>query len=253
MIELGHIHAGYEGRPVLEDVTLRADSGVTCIIGPNGCGKSTLLKVAARLKKPEAGSLRLNGRPYSDFSPREFARQLSFLPQIRDTAAATVYQMVMHGRFPYLGFPRRPGKGDRQIAWQAMVDTGVEAMADKPLAALSGGERQKVYLAMMLAQDTPVVLLDEPATYLDIRHQLEILNLMGNMRQRGKTVLAVMHDLNQALEIADRVCLMDAGRIVALDAPKAVIKSGEIDRVFGVRTRRMADEAGREYYRFVKE
>lgn len=251
MIELRHITAGYGGEAVLRDLSVRFTPGkITGILGRNGCGKSTLLKTAAGLLTPESGEVLLDGRPLGSFAPKELARQVAVLPQSREIPSISVETLVMHGRFPYLGFPRKPRPSDRQAVEEAMRQAGVEALCQKPLGSLSGGERQKVYLAMVLAQDTPVILMDEPTTYLDINHQFELLRLIRRLGDRGRTVLCVMHDLGQALEVCDEICLVDQGQVLIHDSAEAVFASHAIDRVFGVCSEQVTDSAGHQHYLF---
>ena len=187
MMELCHITAGYGGPPVLRDVSLAFEPGkVTVLAGPNGCGKSTLLRVAARLMAPERGEVRIEGQDVSRLSAKQFARLAALLPQSRPLPGITAGSLVLHGRFPYLGYPRRYSREDREAARQAMERTGVAGLEGVPMAHLSGGQRQKVYLAMALAQDTPVLLLDEPTTFLDIAHQLELAETARTLAGREK-------------------------------------------------------------------
>ncbi len=230
-----------------------AKGKVTSVIGPNGCGKSTLLKTASRLLRPLEGHVLVQGKDSSEWRPKEFARLVAVVPQSRAVPAITAETMVLHGRFPYLGFPRKPSPADLDMVSQAMRLVGVYPYRKKMLTALSGGERQKVYLAMALAQDTPVILLDEPTTYLDIKHQLEILRLIDQLRAMGKTVVMVMHDLAQALTTSDQICLMQAGEIVLCDTAEAVLASREIDRVFGVRSHSLGAPDGQNYYLFTEQ
>ena len=251
MIELRHITAGYGGEAVLRDFSVRFSPGkITGILGRNGCGKSTLLKTAAGLLRPMSGEVLVDGRPLGDYAPKELARQIAVLPQSREVPAITVESLVMHGRFPYLGFPRKPRSEDRQAVQRAMEQAGVEALRQKALSVLSGGERQKVYLAMVLAQDTPVILMDEPTTYLDINHQFELLRLIRGLGGQGRTVLCVMHDLGQALEVCDDICLVERGALLAHDTAAAVFDSHAIDRVFGVTSEAVTDSAGQRHYLF---
>ena len=223
MIELRHITAGYGGEAVLRDFSVRFSPGkITGILGRNGCGKSTLLKTAAGLLRPMSGEVLVDGRPLGDYAPKELARQIAVLPQSREVPAITVESLVMHGRFPYLGFPRKPRPEDRQAVQRAMV----------------------------LAQDTPVILMDEPTTYLDINHQFELLRLIRGLGGQGRTVLCVMHDLGQALEVCDEICLVERGTLLAHDTAAAVFDSHAIDRVFGVTSEAVTDSAGQRHYLF---
>lgn len=248
MIELKHVDAGYGGEAVVQDISVRFEPGcVTSILGKNGCGKSTLLKTAARQQKPLAGQILLDGRDIFTIPPKEFARMAAVLPQSREVPAIPARSLVLHGRFPYLGFPRRPTPADHAAVERAMHDAGAWEYRDSYLTQLSGGERQKVYLAMVLAQDTGVVFMDEPATYLDISHQFEILRLMRTLRGAGKTVVTVLHDLGQALSVSDRILLLDGGRAVFFGDPDALFQSGKLDEVFGIRSQKITIDGAAEY------
>jgi iron complex transport system ATP-binding protein len=170
------------------------------------------------------------------------------LSQERRVPDITVERMVLHGRFPYLGYPRRYRKEDYAAARAAMERMALTELAEQPLQKLSGGQRQKVYLAMALAQDTPVVLLDEPVTYLDIGHQLQLMELVKELRREGKTVLMVLHDLPHAMAVADRVILMEQGRIVQQGTAEEICRGGEIERIFGAALRRVKTDDGWQYY-----
>lgn len=254
MMQLCHICAGYGGAPVLKDITLEFPAGkITALIGPNGCGKSTLLRVSARLMEPDSGQILLAGRDARRLSPKEFARCTALLPQSRSTPEITVGALVLHGRFPYLGYPRRYSAEDRQAAQSAMEQTGVAGLEQCMVSRLSGGQRQKVYLAMAVAQDTPVLLLDEPTTFLDIGHQLELLQLARQLAARGKSVVMVLHDLNLALTCADRVAVMEEGRLRAVGSPDEICRSGILQQVFRVKPHRIGLENGAVQYLFSKE
>ena len=253
ILSLRDLAGGYRGRAVVRDLTLDFPRGVvTALLGPNGCGKSTLLKLCARLLPPLSGSILLEGRELSEIPRKELARMVSVLPQGRPVSGIPVYTLVSHGRFPYLGYPRRMSPEDRRAVEEAMALTGVEQYRDRSVAELSGGQRQKVYFAMALAQDTPLVLLDEPTTYLDLNHQLELLELIGLLRDRGKTVVAVLHDLPQALEWADHVVVMREGALADQGAPGEVFGRRTLDHVFGLTSHRLTVE-GEERYFFPKE
>ena len=253
MMELCHITAGYGGPPVLRDVSLAFEPGkVTVLAGPNGCGKSTLLRVAARLMAPERGEVRIEGQDVSRLSAKQFARLAALLPQSRPLPGITAGSLVLHGRFPYLGYPRRYGPADRAAARSAMERAGVLELAERNVARLSGGQRQKVYLAMALAQDTPVLLLDEPTTFLDIGCQLELARLMRETAAEGKAVVMVLHDLNLALGCAHRVAVMEEGRLRAWGTPAEIYAGGALEQVFGVKVHRTELEDGTEQYLFTR-
>ena len=236
MLELRNLTVGYAREPVLRDFNLALpDGGFTALIGPNGCGKSTLLRTACGLLQPSEGQVLLDGEPLPNLAHKAVARKLAFLPQSRPVPDLTARRLVLHGRFPYLGYPRRYSKADYAAADAALAAVGAQALAERDLQALSGGERQKVFLAMALAQDAPTILLDEPTTYLDIGRQFEILDTVRALRKQGKTILMVLHDLPQALETADRLAVFDAGRLLFSDTPQRVLESGVLQRTFSVR------------------
>lgn len=235
MISLKKISSGYEGINIIKDISLSFEEGnIISIIGKNGCGKTTLLKTASRLIKPYSGDVLLNGKSIFHVSSKDVAKHISYLPQNRDIPSIKAYDLVMYGRFPYLGFTRIPTYDDKLIVEDAIERLGVTEYKDKSIRELSGGERQKVYIAMILAQDTEIIFLDEPTTYLDINHQLEILEIVEGLRELGKTIVMVLHDLNSALTYSDKICLMDKGQVVIYDTPQAVYKSRTIEKVFAV-------------------
>ena len=232
MIELRKISAGYRGEPVLRDVDLVFPAGcVTVLLGPNGCGKSTLLKTALGLLPALSGEVLYDGAPLSGMPPSIEARR-----------------MVLHGRFPYLSFPRRYRKSDYAAVRRAMEKADALELADRPMQELSGGQRQKVYLAMALAQETPAVFMDEPTTFLDVRHQMDVMRTARGLADGGKAVVLVSHDLCQALRTADRVALLADGRLCMAGTPEQVYAGGALDRVFGVRVRRVPVDGGWQYF-----
>lgn len=234
MLEVRRLSAGYPGAPVLSDLSLSLPEGrVTVIVGPNGCGKSTLLKSMAGILGC-TGQILLDGEELTTLSPKARAQRIAYLPQDRQTPEITVRRLVLHGRFPYLHYPRQYRKEDHAAAEQAMAAMGISAFADRELASLSGGQRQKVYIAMLLAQDTKAVLLDEPTAYLDIAHQLQLMTLARTLADAGKTVVLVLHDLTLALEHADRVVVLSHGAVAAQGNPEAVFQSGCLRQTFNV-------------------
>ena len=239
MLKLEHLSAGYGEKTILHDISLDFPPGtVTAILGPNGCGKSTLLRAAVGLIPVTAGAV-------SGEEPR--ARYVAYLPQTRPVPDMTVRQLVLHGRFPWLSWPRRYRDRVMEIAAAALDRLDIGEFADRPLAELSGGTRQKCFLAMALAQEAPTLLLDEPTSFLDVGHQLKLMALCRRLASEGKAVALVLHDLPLALQWADRVAVMDAGRILALGTPEEIWKSGVLDRVFGVEVRRL-DAGGEGQY-----
>lgn len=249
MLELQNISAGYGKRPVLREVTLVFPDGrVTALLGANGCGKSTLLRAAAGLLRPTAGRILLDGTGRETLSPREAARRLAYLPQLRPVPDITARRLVLHGRFPYLSYPRQYRREDEEAAERALEQAGAAALAERRVPELSGGERQRVYLAMALAQETATVLLDEPTTYLDVRCQLETMELLRALARAGKAVGVVLHDLQLAMRYADRLAVMEAGRLLQTGTPAQLCESGALERALGVRIGKAQTEDGAQYY-----
>ena len=248
MLEIRNFSAGYERKPVLQDISLSIPRGaVTVIVGPNGCGKSTLLKALAGILSA-TGSAALDGRELGDLDRRELAKVVAFLPQNRPTPEITVQNLVLHGRFPYLSYPRRYRKADYQAAEAALERMGVGELSNRMVPTLSGGQRQKVYIAMALAQDTPVVLMDEPNTFLDIAHQLQLMEQAKALAGEGKAVVLVLHDLPLALTVADSLAVLLEGRCLCQGDPESVFQSGNLNVAFGVEIRRIYTEDGWKYY-----
>lgn len=248
MLELRGLAVGYGGQPVLRDVSLFFPRGqVTVLLGPNGCGKSTLLKAVPGLSERLSGDILVDGKSIGALSSRELASRVSYLPQSRSIPHMTVERLVLHGRFPYLSYPRRYSRRDRAIAREAMAQAGILEFAHTPLEKLSGGTRQKAYIAMALAQDTDTVLLDEPNTHLDIAHQLQLMALCRDLADRGKAVVLVLHDLNLALTCADRAAVLFEGRLLAQGTPEEVYGSGALERAFGVEVLRTETGHGMLY------
>ena len=249
MIEARHLFAGYENRPVLQDISLSIPKGkLTVLLGPNGCGKTTLFKTLLGLLKPQAGKVLLAGRNISSMTPGELAKQAAYMAQTRSTPSISARRMVLHGRFPYLSYPRRYREEDHQIVREALRQADALDLIDRPMQELSGGQRQKVYLAMALAQQTPVIFMDEPTAFLDVRHQLELMDTARTLADSGKTVVLVLHDLSLALRAADLAAVMQDGRLMQAGTPEEVYASGVLQDVFGVAVRRMQTDSGWQYY-----
>jgi len=226
--------AGYGKKPVLHDISADIPRGtLTVLAGPNGCGKSTLLQCLAGALALRSGEITLCGKPLTAYTPLERARILTILPQFRIPTELTAFSAALSGRFPYLSFPRRYGESDRAAALDALRVVGAEQFRDRPVRELSGGERQKVYLAAALAQDTEILLLDEPCTGLDIGAELDLLELLKELARKGKTVVLSHHNLVSALEIADRVIVMKEGEVLAQGGAEEVL--GAVEDAFGVK------------------
>jgi iron complex transport system ATP-binding protein len=216
------------------ELGIRAGS-FTVLIGPNACGKSTALKGLARLLTPASGRVLLDGRDIARRKTREIARELALLPQAPLTPpSVTVADLVSRGRAPYQSLLRQYSREDERAVTAAMVATGVEDLADRSVDELSGGQRQRVWIAVALAQETEVLLLDEPTTYLDLAHQIEVLDLCARLHAQGRTLVVVLHDLNMAARYATELIAFKAGRVVAHGTPHEVVTPGIVREVFGL-------------------
>ena len=249
MIELRGLCAGYHRREVLHNISIKLQPGeVLVLVGPNGCGKSTLLQTVNGLLPKSSGQVLLDSAPIETFGPKEIAQRVAYLPQSRTVPNITARRMVLHGRFPYLSYPRRYRPEDYAVVDRALEWADATDLADQFLPQLSGGQRQKVYLALALAQDTQTILMDEPTTYLDVRHQLEVMNTVHRLAGQGKAVVLVLHDLCLALQSADRVAVLEQGRLLLDSNPDEVYRSRVLDRVMGVVLSRTQTEFGWRYF-----
>ena len=249
MIQLRDLSAGYGGRDVVRGVTLDFPPGrVLALLGPNGCGKSTLLRAALGLLPRSGGQVLLDGAPLESLSPRRRALMAAYLPKSPPPPHITAYKMVLHGRFPHLSYPRRCRGEDYEAADRALRWADAADVAPRPMGELSGGQRQKVYLAMALAQQAPTLLMDEPTTFLDVGHQLEVMAAARRLAEEGRAVVMAVHDLPLAMRGADDIALLDGGRLAAWGTAEEVYASGALDRAFGVALRRVATQSGWQYY-----
>jgi len=249
VIELRDLRAGYPGRPVLKGIDLDFRPGqVLAVLGPNGCGKSTLLRAADGLLPRTGGEVLLDGVPIERLSAKEIAQKAAYLPQSRTVPSITARRMVLHGRFPYLSYPRRYRREDHEMVRRALDWVGAAELAGRPLTELSGGQRQKIYLAMALAQDTGTVLMDEPTTYLDVSCQLEAMALARRLAEEGRAVVMVLHDLCLALRYAHRAALLHGGRVLQVGTPEELYQGGALERVMGAALGRVETEKGWRYF-----
>ena len=247
MLELKNISAGYGNKTVLDSVTATFEKGkLTSIIGSNGCGKSTLLKAILGILPISVGEIAIDGNSISRMKRNDIAQKIAYLAQGKNTPDMTVEQMVLHGRFPHLSYPRRYKDLDREIARNAMEEVGVSHLKKEPLFNLSGGMRQNAYIAMALAQDTDYILLDEPTTYLDISRQRELMQLLKRLADNGKGIVTVMHDIPMALDFCDRIAVLQDRKITALDEPSKIYDLDILKDIFGVKIVRLPN--GKFYY-----
>ncbi|MER5733512.1 ABC transporter ATP-binding protein [Streptomyces sp. NPDC002138] len=232
------LRLGYGDRIVAEDLDLPIPAGrVTALVGPNACGKSTALRALARLLKPADGSVLLDGEDIASLSARDFSLRLALLPQTPSAPdGIAVRDLVARGRTPHQRWWRQWSASDEAAVDAALTATGTADLADRSLDELSGGQRQRVWIAMALAQDTSVLLLDEPTTYLDLAHQVDVLELVADLnRTDGRTVVMVLHELNLACRYADHLVAMREGRIVAAGPPSDIVTPDLVHDVFGLR------------------
>lgn len=236
-VRVDQVSAGYGSDLVLDGIDLDLPAGkVTAIVGPNGCGKSTLLKTIARVLAPQHGAVLLDGEPVHSQLSKQVARRLGLLPQSNVVPEQlTVRALVERGRYPHRGAFSRWTGADREAVEEALAVTGMDEMSGRLVDELSGGQRQRAWIAMVLAQQTPVLLLDEPTTYLDLAHRLEVLRLLRRLNaERGVTVAMVLHDLDEACRYADHIVALHEGSVVAHGAPTEIVTPELIQQVFGV-------------------
>ncbi|MGC4972286.1 ABC transporter ATP-binding protein [Streptomyces sp. DT199] len=240
------VTVGYGGRVVIDELDVAIPPGViTTIIGPNGCGKSTLLKTLSRLLKPAKGAVVLDGEDIGRLRTRDVAKKLGLLPQAPVAPEGlTVADLVARGRHPHQSWLRQWSSDDADVVERALAMTGVSDLADRPVDALSGGQRQRVWISMTLAQGTDLLLLDEPTTYLDLAHAVDVLDLVDDLHESGCTVVMVLHDLNLATRYSDNLVVMREGSVLAQGHPRDVITAELLDEAFGLKARVIDDPVG---------
>lgn len=249
MIEIKNIKCAYDGKIAFEAENLFFEEGkITAVVGLNGSGKSTLLKSIVGINFYE-GMILIDGKNANSLGHKKRARFVSYLPQISPLVNMDVLTLVSHGRFPYLGYSKILGKEDLSLVENALKLTDLWELRSKNLTEISGGERQRAYLAMVIAQNTKFILLDEPATYMDIKHQIEIMEILKKIAKEGRGVIFSSHDLPQSFSTCDKVCLLQKGRIAAFGRPEEIaLDSEKMKNVMGIRVEKIESESA--VYRF---
>ncbi|MFF9907987.1 ABC transporter ATP-binding protein [Streptomyces olivaceus] len=233
-----NVTLAYDQRVIAKQLSVEIpDNSFTVIVGPNACGKSTLLRALSRMLKPSEGRVLLDGSVIQSTPAKQVARTLGLLPQSSIAPdGITVGDLVGRGRYPHQGLLRQWSTEDERVVQESMAQTGISELAERYVDELSGGQRQRVWIAMALAQQTPLLLLDEPTTYLDIQHQIDVLDLCAELHEeQGRTLVAVLHDLNHAARYATHLIALREGKIIAEGAPKDIVTADLVEQVFGLR------------------
>lgn len=235
MIEIKNISSGYGKKEIIHNITISFEKGKTVgIVGPNGCGKSTLLKTILGIHPKKSGDVFIDGKNTSAMKKTETAKYMSYLAQGMNVPDMTVEQLVLHGRFPYLTYPKRYTKKDYDVAYRSMKKMGIKNYSHMYISELSGGMRQNAYIAMALTQDTDYIFLDEPTTYLDISHQIALMKTLNTLTADGKGVITVLHDLPMAFNYSDEIIVMHKGQVVMQGTPDKIAESGIIEKLFHI-------------------
>ena len=248
MIEVKNLSCGYGKKEVIHNVDVCFGKGeVTAVVGPNGCGKTTVMKAMAGLIKVKNDRIYIDNKDINQYKDMDRAKKIAFMPQIRHVPAMSVYDFLMCARYPYLGMSKQPEKSDIEAVENAISITGIGEYRMRSLKKLSGGERQKVYFAFMLAQQAEVLILDEPTTYLDIERQFEILDMIRLMKKNNKTVVMVLHDICHSLKFADKIVVMDEGRVKMQGTPDEIIESGVLEKIYNIKLKELEIDGNKEY------
>lgn len=244
MLSVNELQLGYHGgQSVIKNLCLELpENKVVGLIGPNGCGKSTLLKGLCRLIQPQSGRILLRQQDMAQLNSRQIARQISILPQAQtNPEGLSVRQLVEYGRTPYVSHWGKLSATDNQIVDSVMHEMSIQSLAETPLEALSGGQQQRAWLAMVLAQDTDIIMLDEPTTYLDISYQIELMKLIRELKEKGKSIIVVLHDLNQAARYCDLLVVLKSGELKMMGTPTEVMTETMLADIFDVQAKVIID------------
>lgn len=237
-ISFKNLHLGYGNKTILKNINLNLPQGkITALLGPNGCGKSTLLKSIIKILKASQGIVSFEEKDISQLTGKYLAQKIAFLPQVQPIPEGiTVKTLVSYGRSPYTNFWGKLQKSDECFMEKVMEETGVLQLQDSLLSELSGGQRQRAWLAMVLAQDTPYILLDEPTTYMDINHQIELMKNLRRLNKEGKTIIVVLHDINQAARYCDHLVLLKEGKLICEGETQDIMDEKLLKEVFDINT-----------------
>jgi len=244
MIDVNNLSLTYDSNAIIiQELNMTIQERlITALVGPNGCGKSTLLRGISRLLKPLKGSVHLDGYDIHAMKAKELAKQLGILPQSPSAPEGlTVHELVAQGRYPHQNWFQQWSREDERIVEDALITTNLTMFADRPVDTLSGGQRQRAWIAMALAQQTQVLLLDEPTTYLDMAYQMDVLDLLDDLNEQGRTIVMVLHDLNHAARYADHIVALRGGQIVVQGSPEQVMTAENIRQVFGLHAQIVTD------------